>query len=147
MRPKVASVVIRLCAVLVGATLSADEKPTAAYQKAMKDLGVASQALRAEVKAIESAGAYPDYTPLDKHATVLRAALKTTLAYWNEKRVDEAVKVTEAALKGVDELEKAAQDKSYDSLVAASTAIGGTCAACHKAHRVQTTDGTYEIKY
>ena len=134
------------CAVLVGSSLTAEEKPSEVYQKAMKDLGVASQAMRAEVKAIESAGAYPDYTPLEKHAAVLRAALKTTLAYWSEKKVDDAVKVTEVALKGTDDLEKAAKDKSYDNLVAASTAIGGTCAACHKAHRVQAPDGTYSIK-
>ena len=51
-----------------------------------------------------------------------------------------------AGLKGVDDLEKAAKDKSYDNLVAASTAVSATCAACHKAHRVQTPDGVYEIK-
>lgn len=134
------------CAVLVCSSLAADEKPTEAYQKAMKDLGVASQAMRTEVKTIESAGAYPDYTPLEKHATVLRAGLKATLAYWSEKKVDDAVKLTEVALKGVDDLEKAAKDKSYDDLVAASTAIGATCATCHKAHRIQTPDGTYAIK-
>jgi hypothetical protein len=138
--------VMCVCAVLVCMNLAADERPTETYQKAMKALGVTSQALRAEVKTIESAGAYPDYTPLEKHATVLRTALTTTLAYWSEKKVDDAVKVTELALKGVDDLEKAAKDKSYDNLVAASTAIGGTCATCHKAHRVQTPDGTYAIK-
>ena len=138
--------VMWVCAVLVCTSLAADEKPTEAYQKAMKDLGVTSQAVRAEVKTIESAGAYPDYTPLEKHAAVLRSALKTTLTYWSEKSVDDAVKVTELALKGVDDLEKAAKDKSYDNLVAASTAIGGTCATCHKAHRVQAPDGEYAIK-
>ena len=134
--------------VFVAAVLSvgADEKPTAAYQKAMKDLGVTNQALRVEVKTIEAAGAYPDYTQLDKHVSALRGAFKTTLAYWSEKKVDDAVKVTEAGLKGVDALEKAAKDKSYDSLVAASSAIGATCATCHKAHRAQTPDGMYEIK-
>ena len=51
--------VMCVCAVLVCTSLAADEKPTEAYQKAMKELGVTSQALRAEVKTIESAGAYP----------------------------------------------------------------------------------------
>jgi cytochrome c556 len=124
----------------------ADEKATEAYQKAMKDLSATNQALRAEVKTIEGAGAYPDYTQIDKHLSVLRTAFKTTLAYWSEKKVDDAIKTTEAGLKGVDALEKAAKDKSYDDLVAASTAIGATCATCHKAHRVQTPEGTYEIK-
>jgi len=102
--------------------------------------------LRAEVKTIESAGAYPDYTPLDKHVSALRAGFKTTLAFWSDKKVSDAITTTEAGLKGVDDLEKAAKEKSYDNLVAASGAISATCASCHKAHRTQTPDGVYEIK-
>lgn len=131
---------------LVAAVAQADEKPTDAYQKAMKDMSASAQALRAEVKTIEGAGAYPDYTPLDKHVSTLRAAFKTTLAYWNDKKVADAISLTEAGLKGVDDLEKAAKEKSYDNLVAATTAINTTCASCHKAHRSQTPDGMYEIK-
>ena len=127
-------------------SLCADEKPTEAYQKAMKDLGASAQALRAEVKTIEGAGAYPDYTQIDKHVSALRAAFKTTLAFWSDKKVADAISVTEAGLKSVDDLEKAAKDKSYDDLVAASGAINATCASCHKAHRSQTPDGLYEIK-
>ncbi len=139
----VVAVLVFVVAVL---SVRADEKPSEAYQKAMKDLSASAQALRAEVKTIEGAGAYPDYTPLDKHVSVLRGAFKTTLAYWNDKKVDDAIKVSEAGLKGVDALEKAAKDKSYDNLVAASSAISATCASCHKAHRTQTPEGTYEIK-
>jgi len=132
--------------VLVVSVVRADEKPSEVYQKAMKDLGASAQALRAEVKTIESAGAYPDYTPLDTHVSTLRAAFKTTLAFWNDKKAADAITVTESGLKGVDALEKAAKEKSYDSLVAAAGAISTTCASCHKAHRVQTPDGLYEIK-
>jgi hypothetical protein len=73
-------VTVCVLGIVAGATILADERPTAAYQKAMKDLGTANQALRAEVKIIESAGAYPDYTTLDKHVTVLRSAFTATLA-------------------------------------------------------------------
>lgn len=133
-------------AFLAFASVRAEEKPTEAYVKAMKDLGATNQALRGEVKTIEGAGAYPDFTPVEKHVVALRAAFNTTLAYWNEKKTDDAIKATQVALKAVDDLEKAAKDKSYDGLVAASTAIGASCGACHKAHRVQAEDGTYEIK-
>ena len=143
---RIAGLVFVVVFALAAHAARADEKPTEAYHKAMKDLGATNQALRAEVKTIEGAGAYPDYTQLDKHVSGLRAAFKTTLAYWTEKKVDDAIKVAEAGLKGVDDLEKAAKDKSYDNLVAASTAIGTTCATCHKAHRVQTPEGMYEIK-
>jgi cytochrome c556 len=145
MRRRFSLVSIFVC-VLASYAVGADEKPTEAYQKAMKDLSATNQALRAEVKTIEGAGAYPDFTQLDKHVSTLRAAFKTTLAYWSEKKVDDAIRVTEAGLKGVDDLEKAAKDKSYDNLVAASGAIGTTCATCHKAHRSQTPEGLYEIK-
>ena len=138
-------VAVFVCALVVS-VVRADEKPTDAYQKAMKDLGASAQALRAEVKTIESAGAYPDYTQVDKHVSALRTAFKTTLAFWNDKKVADAISVTEAGLKGVDDLEKATKEKSYDNLVAASTAISATCTSCHKAHRTQTPDGVYEIK-
>lgn len=132
--------------VVLSAGLAADEKPSEAYQQAMKDLGAATQALRAEVKTIEGAGAYPDFLPVAKHAATLKTAFTTTLAYWSAKQVDDAVQVTQAGLQAVADLEKAATEKSYDALVMATTAIGGTCGSCHKAHRVQTPDGTYEIK-
>ena len=139
----VVTVLVFVVAVL---SMRADEKPTEAYQKAMKDLSASAQALRAEVRTIESAGAYPDYTPLDKHVSALRAAFKTTLAFWSDKKESDAITMTEAGLKGVDDLEKAAKEKSYDNLVAASGAISATCASCHKTHRAQTPEGTYEIK-
>jgi cytochrome c556 len=145
MRRSVGVVTVLVFAVAVF-SVAADEKPTEVYQKAMKDLSASAQALRAEVKTIESAGAYPDYTPLDRHVSALRAAFKTTLAFWNDKKASDAISVTEAGLKGVDDLEKAAKEKSYDNLVAASGAISATCASCHKAHRSQTSEGMYEIK-
>jgi cytochrome c556 len=131
---------------LVVSVAQADEKPTEAYQRAMKEMSASAQALRAEVKTIESAGAYPDYTPLEKHVSTLRAAFKTTLAYWSDKKAADAIDVSQAGLTGVDALEKAAKEKSYDNLVSASSAISATCASCHKAHRTQTPEGTYEIK-
>jgi len=146
MHRSVVVVAVCLFANITVVSLGADEKPTEAYQKAMKEMSASAQALRAEVKTIESAGAYPDFTQVDKHVSALRAAFKTTLAFWSDKKVTDAISVTEAGLKGVDALEKAAKEKSYDNLVAASGAISATCASCHKAHRTQAPDGVYEIK-
>lgn len=139
--------VMAMCAAAVlGPAALANEAPSEAYQKAMKDMGAANQALRGHVKEIEAAGAYPDYSPVQKDAAALKAAFATTLAYWNEKKVDDAVKLTQAGIKGVEALEKAVAEKSYDTLMSAAGAVGGTCAACHKAHREQLPDGTYAIK-
>ena len=130
-----------LCTAALLAAVHASEAPTPAYQKAMKDMGAANTALRAHVKEIESAGAYPDYTTVQKDA----AALKT-LAFWNARNVPDAVRISETGVKGVAALEQAIADKSYDGLASAATTIGSTCGACHKAFREQLTDGTYAIK-
>ena len=64
MRGKLA--VVAMCAFgLLTLAVQANEKPTAAYQQAMKDNGASLQSVRATVKAIEGQGAYPDYEPLD----------------------------------------------------------------------------------
>ncbi len=132
-------------ALLVTAT-QASEPPPPAYQKAMKDMAAANTALRAHVKEIESAGAYPDYTTVQTDAAALKAAFAATLAFWNEKQVADAVKMSETGVKGVEALEKAIADKSYDGLASAAAAIGTTCGSCHKAFREQLPDGTYAIK-
>jgi hypothetical protein len=68
-------------AVLLGLPLRANEKPGEAYQKTMKDLSAANTALRADVKAAEAAGAYPDYMPVERDAAALKAAFEATLAF------------------------------------------------------------------
>lgn len=122
------------------------EPPPESFRAAMKELASASASMRAHMKEIESAGAYPDYTGVDKDAAALKAAFSVTLAYWKEKKAPDAVASAETGLEGVAMLEKAVADKSYDALLTASTTIGGTCAACHKAHREQLPDGSYAIK-
>ena len=137
------AIAVALCATVA---LRANEKPSAEYQDAMKALAAANQALRGHVKEVESAGAYPDYTLIEKDAAALKAAFGPVLAYWKARNVDDAVATAALGLKGVADLETAAKDKSYDALVTASTAIGATCGSCHMAHRERLADGTFEIK-
>ena len=141
--------VIRLavCAgVLLGLPLQANEKPTGAYQQTMKDLSAANTALRADLKAVEAAGAYPDYLPVEKDAAALKAAFDTTLAFWTARKSEEAVKIASAGSKAVADLVTAIKEKDYDGVTMAAAAIGATCAGCHTPHRERLADGTYEIK-
>ncbi len=133
-------------AVVLTPGLLASEKPTPEYQSAMKALATAAQDLRGHVKEVESAGAYPDYTLIEKDAAALKAAFGPVLAFWTARKTDDAIVIARSGLKGVEDLEKAVKDKSYDTLVLAATAIGGTCASCHMAHRERLPDGTFEIK-
>jgi len=139
--------ILTICAVTVlGLTLRANEKPTEGYQKTMKDLAAANSALRADVKAAEAAGAYPDYMPVEKDALALKAAFNDALVFWTARKADDAIKAAGSGVKAVDELAAAIKDKNYDGVVAAMTAIGATCAGCHTPHRERLPDGTYEIK-
>jgi cytochrome c556 len=133
------------CLVCVAA-LAASEKPSDAYQQAMKDLSAANTALRNDVKAIEGAGAYPDYNPIETDAAALKAAFETTMAYWAEKKVDDAVRLAQAGAQHADALEAARKAKDYDALMTAAAEIGKTCGGCHTAHRDKLADGSYEIK-
>ena len=141
------AVVCALSAVAwAGSALRASEKPTEAYQQAMKDLSAANSALRADVAAIEKAGAYPDYNPIEKDAATLKAAFEATAKFWSEKKVDEALKIAQAGIGHAEALEAARKDKNYDALMTAAVEIGKTCGGCHAAHREKLDDGSYAIK-
>ena len=136
-----------LCILTIGGlALRASEKPTEAYQQTMKNLGAANAALRNDLKAIEAAGAYPDYNPIEKDAAALKAAFEKTAGFWSEKKIDDAVKLAQAGMTHAEALETARKAKDFDALLTAAVEIGKTCGGCHAAHREKTADGSYEIK-
>jgi hypothetical protein len=145
MRGKLA--ILGMCtAVIVALPIRAAEKPPESFQKAMQDIGASNAEVRKDAKTIEGSGAYPDYTLLDNDIARLRPAFITVLAFWTEKKQDDAVKLAQTALKAVEDLEKAGKEKNYDSLMLAVNALGGTCGPCHTAHRERKEDGSFEIK-
>jgi cytochrome c556 len=128
-------------------SLRADEKPTEAYQKAMHDAGDAQRAARSAAKEIEDSGAgAQDYMPFEAATATMKASFATTLAYWQEKKVDDGVALARDAAKLVGELEAAAKDRDYRQVLDAMTALDQTCTACHTAHRVRMADGAFGIK-
>jgi len=142
MRGIVTAVACLLCA----AVLAASEKPPDAYQQAMKDLSAANTALRNDVRAIEGAGAYPDYNSIEKDAAAMKAAFEKTASFWSGRGADDAVKLAQAGITHADALEAARKAKDFDALMTAAAEISKTCGGCHAAHREKTADGSYEIK-
>jgi mono/diheme cytochrome c family protein len=132
--------VTTFCALVVlGLTVSANEKPPESYQKAMKDLGAANQSLRNNVTA-------KDYDAIAKDAATFKASFAVAQAFWNGKQVEDAIKLAQDGAKAAAELETAAKAKDEEGVAAAQRAVGATCAACHMAHRERLQDGTFEIK-
>ena len=125
----------------------ANEKPSEAFQKAMRDAGAALQTVRAASKEIEESGAgAQDYAPFEVATAAFKPALAATLAFWQEKKVEDAMKIAAQAVQAVADLEAAARERDYRMVLDASTALGAACTACHNAHRVRLPDGSYEIK-
>ena len=147
------TVLAAITTLLVGLPLRADEKPTEDYQKAEKALNTANNAMRNHVKSI-------DYPSLEKDAAAFKEAFGVMLAYWQDKKMDDAVKFVRDGLTGVTALETAAKSMNYDGVLAAQNAIAGSngvafvgesslpgvCVGCHLAHRLRLPDGSYAIK-
>jgi len=133
--------------------MAANEKPAEAYQKAEKDLNTTNNSLRNNVKAI-------DYSGLEKDAASLKAAFTVMLAYWQEKKAEDAIKFIQTGITAAADLDTAAKAMNYNGVLAAQnavvgsngvafvgeTALPGVCVGCHMAHRQRMPDGTYEIK-
>jgi cytochrome c556 len=127
--------------------VGADEKPTEAFQKAMRDTGAAFQTIRAASKEIEDSGAGgQDYAPFETATASLKTTFAATLAFWQAQKVDDAAKLAADGARAVADLEAAAKERDYRLVLEASTALGATCTACHTTHRVRLADGSYLIK-
>ena len=142
---------LSLClSVLLVLPSQANEKPSPEYQKAMKELGTVNNHLRNSLKDI-------DFAAIEKDAAAMKAIFAVVLTYWQDKKVDDAIKLSQDAIKAATELETAAKAQNHPAVVTAQAAIAGAsssgefgaigvCASCHTAHRVRLPDGTYEIK-
>jgi cytochrome c556 len=117
----------------------ANEKPSEAYQTAMKNLGAANGAMRGNVTA-------KDYAAIEKNAATFKASFTVAETFWTAKKADDAIKLAKDGLKAADDLDAAAKAKNDEGIGMAQRGIGGTCRGCHMAHREQLPDMTYEIK-
>jgi hypothetical protein len=133
--------------VMLALPVRADEKPTDAYQKAMRDNGDAMRDVRGAAKEIEDSGAgAQDYEPFVKATAAMKASFAATLAFWQARKADDAIKWAQDGAKQVADLEAAAKDRDYREVLDAFTALGQTCTACHMAHRTPLADGVFAIK-
>lgn len=130
-----------LCAAAVfGVALTAEKAPES-YSNAMKTLGANAQNLRKD-----SAASPKDYEALAKEAAAMKGAYTTAVAFWTEKKVDDALQIAKTALKAATDLEDAVKAKDDAKIATAAAGATGACAGCHMAHRVRLDDGSYEIK-
>ena len=134
-----------IAAIALGVTLAAQAtamKTTimseADYSKYMKEVGSTNAGLR-------GAGAAPTDDSV-KAAQRLNAIFKDVQAYWEGRKVDDAIGFAKAAVSASDDLAKALTAKDAAAAGAAQKTLAAQCAGCHMAHREKTPEGTFKMK-
>jgi len=113
-------------------------KPPAELRAVMNANVEASAALRAHLKE-------KDYAALANDAATYRQNFTFLEGFWANRQVDDAVQISRGGLLAAAALEAAARARDDGALETAIAAILGTCGACHRHHREELPDGTYEI--
>jgi hypothetical protein len=76
-----------LALVVVTMSAQANEKPSDAFMKAMRDNADATRAIRVASKEFEESGAgAQDFDPFEKAAATMKASFTTTLTYFQGQR-------------------------------------------------------------
>jgi hypothetical protein len=115
--------------------ISSDED----FSKAMKEVNAQNGTLR---KATASASE----ADVVASAAKLETLFKDVQAYWEMKKVDDAVTASKNAVAAAQAVSKAAAAHDMPAATAATQTLGGQCMACHTAHRERLPDGTFKIK-
>jgi cytochrome c556 len=127
-------------AVMLGLAVSANEKPPAAFQAAMKENGATLQKMAKDIEG-------KDYAAVAADAGVLKRNFAGPVGgYFKGAKNADALKLCTDAYNASDALEKAATAKSDADIATARTSVQGACGSCHKAWRVPLPDKTFEIK-
>ena len=146
-----------LVALLTFAVTGSAEKPPKDFQDLMKSNGsiidVSLGMTRSGVGGLDAGPASlrgyiraKDYDNIAKDAATLKANFTRIEAFWAQRKVEDAVNFSKAAIKAATDLEAAAKAKDDAAVSASTNAVAATCRGCHQAHRAQNAvDGTFEI--
>jgi cytochrome c556 len=119
-------------AALAAVALASEDAPPE-HQKWMKDLGSQQGAMR---KGVD----------VEKNAKDMQDTLKLVNAWWENRKLDDAVKSTNDSAAGAEQVAKAAQAGDAAGIGAGMKMIGAGCKSCHDAHREKISDTVYKIK-
>jgi uncharacterized protein YcnI len=109
------------------------------YSKAMKDINTAFMSL-------QRANASMNHAQGEKDAQTLSDAFKNVQAYWDAKKVNDAVTFAKDAVAAADATVKASGVMDMTTLTSSQQKLTASCAGCHMAHRTKNADGSYTIK-
>ena len=109
------------------------------YEAAMKKVLPAQGNLKKGIEAKDAAA-------VKKEAAVLEAVFKLSEDFWKARKAQDAIDWSITAKQGAAEIGKLAGEGTWDKIPDAQKKVGGTCMACHTAHREKLPEGGYKIK-
>jgi hypothetical protein len=109
------------------------------YSKAMKEISALNGALRKSL-------ATPSAADASTAAARLETLFKDVEAYWENRHVEDATTAAKNAVIASQAIAKAVSTHDTAAATAAAQSLGGTCMACHTAHRERLTYDFYRIK-
>ena len=109
------------------------------YATHMKEIGQLNGVLNKSIKAGDAAEA-------GKAAARLEVLFKNIHGYWNDKKVEDATTAAQTAVTGLAAVQKALTANDMAAAETARASVGGTCMACHTAHREKLPEGGFRIK-
>ena len=131
-------------ALFLGLVVQANEKPSAEYRKAMRDIEEATNLLRHHGRMVEKEGECC-WEWVEKDAVIIQKLYEPILAYWTEKKSADAIQFVKDTISDAQSMEKAAKAHRWESMDAAEGSILQVCQACHDNHRQKMPDGSFEI--
>jgi hypothetical protein len=141
-------------------TVLATDKPPKEFQDIMKSNGSIVDISLGMVRSIGGPGLgqggtttlrahirAKDYDGIAADAATLKANFMKVEAFWTQRKVDDAINFSKAAVKAATDLEAAAKANDDARISMSANAVAATCRDCHQAHRVMNlADGTFEIQ-
>jgi cytochrome c556 len=109
------------------------------YATHMKEIGQLNGVLNKSVKGGDAAEA-------GKAAARLEVLFKNIHGYWAAKKVEDATTAASTAVTSAAAIQKAAASNDMAAAETARASLGGTCMACHTAHREKLPEGGFRIK-
>lgn len=79
-------------------------------------------------------------------AEKLGSVYENMTGFWRQRNAADAVKISEDGKAAAAMLASAAHAEDMEKADAALKTLGGTCKACHDAHREKNAEGKYQIK-
>ena len=109
------------------------------YATHMKEIGQLNGVLNKSIKGGDAAEA-------GKAAARLEILFKNIHGYWTDKKVSDATTAAQTAVTSLQTMQKALSANDMAGAETARASFGGTCMACHTAHREKLPEGGFRIK-